>query len=411
MQKILCAAAIAVLMTAPILATETFAADAQTPAATAKTPGENAASMLEWTPDELSTNFRQVEKLFPVNTVKRGDHVRDLPQGAALGPITFTHDGKAFSTESFMDANRVSGLLILKDGKIVLERYGLGRTAHDRWTSFSVAKSITSLLVGAAIKDGYISGTDAMVTTYLPELKGSAYDGVSVGNILTMTSGVKWNEDYSDPNSDVSRFITYVPKDPTIDPQIAFMATLPREAAPGTKFVYKTGESNLIGALVQRAVHKSLADYLSEKIWQPAGMEQDAVWMIDSHGLEIGGCCISMTLRDYGRVGLLALDKGVIDGKPVLADGYFEKATTTRVKSDWANYGYGYQWWIDPDGSFQAIGIYGQMIFVSPKENLVIVLNSAWPKADMDDHYALRDAFVAAARKVADGNGQSGTGK
>ncbi len=279
-------------------------------------------SILFWTPAEQAAGYRRIEEVFPTRTVKRGVTVHPLPRAAGPEPkVAFTFEGKAFDTDSYMRAYNVAGLLIIKDGKIVLERYGLGRTADDRWTSFSVAKSVTSTLVGAAIQDGKIKSLNEPVTTYIPELKGSAYEGVTVRQMLMMSSGVKWNEDYTDPKSDVA-VSGFEPVKGKTNPIVAYMARLPREAAPGTKFNYNTGETDLVGVLVSKATGKSLAQYASEKIWQPYGMGQDAIWMLDPGGQERGGCCISMTLRDYGRVGLFIAGGGKAGGKQIVPPGW-----------------------------------------------------------------------------------------
>jgi hypothetical protein len=153
------------------------------------------SGLLFWTPAQQVVGYRTIEKIFPTRVIRAGARVYPLPMTHARFDVRYDFQKKKWTTETFMKANHLSGLLVIKDGTIVLERYGLGRTAKDRWTSFSVGKSVTSTLIGAAIKDGYIKSLDAEVVDYIPALKGSAYDGVTIRNLLTMTSGVKWNED------------------------------------------------------------------------------------------------------------------------------------------------------------------------------------------------------------------------
>ena len=357
-----------------------------------------ANGFLFWTPAQQRVGYRNIEKIFPVRVVRRGGKVSPLPDADKSFDVSYRFHGERLDTGGFMAANNVSGLLIVQGGKVLLERYGLGRTARDRWTSFSVAKSVTSTLVGAAIKDGFISSVDARIATYLPELKGTAYDGVRVRDLITMRSGVKWNENYSDPKSDVNLFgAEPLPKNGA-DPVEAYMARLPRAHPPGMVFNYNTGETDLAGILVARATHKHLADYLSERIWSKIGTEQDAVWMLDGAGNEHGGCCISMTLRDYARFGLFFMHGGRANGEDVLPRGWVEAASTKQTASDFAGLGYGYFWWIHTDCSYEAVGIFGQSILLVPKLDLVIVTNSAWPEADADRFYAARDAYVAAVR-------------
>jgi len=357
-----------------------------------------ASGFLFWSPTQQRIGYRSIEKIFPTRVVKRGTTVSPIPATDKPFDVNYRFKGKRLDTGAFMAANNTSGLLIVQNGRVVLERYGLGRTAQDRWTSFSVAKSVTSTLVGAAIKDGYISGVDALVTTYLPELKGTPYDVVRVRDLITMRSGVKWDENYSDPKSDVNRFgAEPLPKNGA-NPVEAYMGRLPRAHPPGTVFNYNTGETDLAGILVTRATHKHLADYLSERIWSRIGTEQDAVWILDRGGEELGGCCVSMTLRDYARFGLFFMQGGRVGSDEILPRGWVEAASKRQTKTDFGQLGYGYFWWIHPDGSYEAIGIFGQSILIVPKENLVIVTNSAWPEADADRFYIARDAYVSAVR-------------
>ncbi|RYE01885.1 MAG: class A beta-lactamase-related serine hydrolase, partial [Sphingomonadales bacterium] len=326
-------------------------------------------------------NFPHMEKIFPGNIAKAGKKVRALPAGK---PLVFP----AAELDAFIAEQNISGLIVLKDGKVVLERYARGYGPQGRWTSFSVAKSFTSTLVGAAIKDGFIKSVDEPVTKYIPELAGSGYDGVSIAQLLTMTSGVKWNEDYTDPKSDVARmFLEPVPAGE--DPTVWYMKKLPSEAKPGSKWVYKTGETNLIGVLVMRATKKPLATYLSEKIWSK-GMEQDAFWMVDPSGNEVSGCCLSVSLRDYARMGQLALE----GGKGVVPANWFAESTRAHADIGAPGYGYGYQWWVYPHGRFGAQGIFGQTIRVDPKSKVVIAVSAAAPKASDSAYGKARTAFL-----------------
>ena len=337
------------------------------------------AAVLFWSQEERLRNFPAMEKVFPGNTVRAGGKVKPLPDGEPL-PIATAE------VDAFMAAQNVAGLLVLQDGKVRLERYALGYSREGRWTSFSVAKSVTSTLVGAAIRDGYIKSLDEPVTKYIPDLAGGGYDGVTIRQILTMTSGVRWNEDYTDPNSDVARmFAEAVPAGQ--DPTVAYMRKLPRADPPGSKFVYKTGETNLIGVLVRRATKKKLSEYLSEKVWRRYGMERDAFWMTDQSGAEVSGCCLSVSLRDYARIGQMSLE----GGKGIVPAGWFADATKSHATQPGG--GYGYQWWTIPGGYYAAQGIFGQVILIDPATRLVMVTSAAWPKASDRALYMQRLAF------------------
>jgi CubicO group peptidase (beta-lactamase class C family) len=356
-------------------------------------------SILFWSPEQQSAGYRNIENIYKVVTVKRGAKVHPLLKSPKQLSPTWDYGDRQWTVESYMRENRASGVLVLKDGKIVLERYGLGRRPEDRWTSFSVAKSLTSTLVGAAIQDGKITGPDDLVTKYVPELAGSAYDGVTVKELLMMSSGVKWNEDYTDPKSDVAQ-AGFTGSEPGMDPLVSYMRHLPRDAAPGKKWHYDTGETDMVGILISNAVGEPLSQYLSEKIWKTYGMEQDAVWMVDASGKqERGGCCISMTLRDYARVGQFILDGGKAQGRQVVPSWWVTQATNKEI--DNGSSGYGYFWWIRENGSYEAVGIFGQSITTFRDDRLIIVINSAWPVATSKEYSAARTAFVNALRAAA----------
>lgn len=358
-------------------------------------------NVLFWTQDQRDNAFRQMEVLTTTRTIEAGDIIREIPAGKPLPAILAAADGTDISVDDYMADQRLAGLVVLQDGKLRLEEYRMDFSKDDRWTSFSVAKSLVSTLVGAAIKDGYIKSLDDPLTAYIPELEGSGYDGVTVQQLLTMTSGVKWNEDYEDKNSDVARFNTTKSKD-GVDPVILYMKTLVNEAEPGTRWQYNTGETNLIGVLVAKATGKSLSEYLSEKVWQPYGMAKDAVWILNDGGKEIGGCCISATTRDFALFGQFAMNGGMIGDSAVVPEGWYEKAGTKQADIGMPGAGYGYQWWTFDDGSFAAQGIFGQGIFIDPKRKLVIAGNGNWPRATPDDKKVGRDAFYRAVQAYLD---------
>jgi CubicO group peptidase (beta-lactamase class C family) len=351
-------------------------------------------NVLFWTQDQRDTAFRQMEKLAPTNAIQAGDDVHQFGQGA---PLKLNLD-----LDAYLLHQRVAGLIVIQDNKIRLEKYGLGYDGAGRWTSFSVAKSLTSTLVGAAVRDGYIKSLDDKVTVYIPDLRGSAYDDVTVRQLLMMTSGVKWNEDYTDPKSDVALFGIHK-AEPGVDVTVSYMRKLPREAPAGTKWVYKTGETNLIGVLVSSATKKTLSAYLTEKIWKPYGMAQDAVWITGSTGHEISGCCFSASLQDYARFGQFILDGAMVGGKRVVPDDWLASATVKQADIAIPGRGYGFQWWTNDDGSFAAQGIFGQGIFIDPKRRLVIATNGNWKTAtDEAGVGAERERFYQAVQAAVD---------
>ncbi len=355
-------------------------------------------NVLFWDEDTRTAAFRALDRfpaLAQANVIASGDNVYPLGEGAPLDLGSFDLDG-------FMAGQNAASVLVVLDGDIVLERYGLDFDADGKWTSFSVAKSFTSTLVGAALEDGYIDSLDDPVTKYIPDMRGSAYDDVSIRQLLTMSSGVRWNEDYHDPQSDVARFNEHVPAD-GVDATVSYMRQLPREAEPGTRWQYNTGETNLIGVLVREATGKALADYLSEKVWAPFGMEQDATWLLGRTGSEIAGCCIQATTRDFARFGLFVLADGMADGQRVVPEGWFDEAGEPVFDTGRLGRGYGYQWWTYPDGAFAASGLFGQGIFIDPARKLVIASNSNWVNSDGDGGEGrARNAFYEAVQAAVD---------
>ena len=355
--------------------------------------------------DLAVTTFRNTDRLFPTRTIKAGGHPFPLRRSSQpLGPVAFDYKGKHYSLDDYVAINRVTGLLVLKDGKIVDERYEKGNTADTRWMSMSVAKSITSTLVGAALQDGSIKSLDDKVTRYLPALAGSGYDQVTVRQILSMRSGIKWNEQYTDPTSD-ERHLIKLRSEQVPGSLLKFMASLPTAAPPGTRTNYSTGETQVLGQLVSAAVGKPLTQYLSEKIWAPYGMQTDAKWWLDGlNGNEVGGSGISATLEDYGRFGQFVLSGGKAGGQPVLPEGWLSFASAT-TGSDAAYGDFASMWWpgwtdaSKADKAFTAAGTFGQYLYINPTRNVVIVVWQAQTKPTggkvIDDMFAF-DAVAKA---------------
>lgn len=354
--------------------------------------------VLMWTVPQRDAAFRAMDRLpvlAEVHEITPSDKPLALPAGRPLAIP---------GIDAFMAGQRTAGLVIVQDGKVRFERYGLGFNANGRWTSFSVAKSFTSTLVGAALKDGAIRSLDDKVSQYIPDLRGSAYDDVTVGQLLTMSSGVRWNEDYEDPQSDVATFNDAEP-DKGVDATVSYMRKLPRAHPPGTVWHYNTGETNLIGVLVSSATKKTLAQYLEEKIWKPAGMEAKATWLLSKSGHEIAGCCIQATTRDFARMGLLVLTNGNARGQQIVPEDWFAAAAHKQKDIGTPGQGYGYQWWTYDDGAVAAQGIFGQGIFIDPKRHLVIASNANWTRATEGPEDKAREAFYRQIQALIDAGG------
>ena len=379
------------------------------------------AQLMNLPPAQQAPTYRHMDQLYPTRVIQRGAQVQALPQGKPMN----------LEVGSFMQRNHTAGLLVLHEGQCVMEHYAQGNTPETRWLSFSLAKSISSTLVGAALQDGYIQHLDEPVTHYVPALIGSAYDGVTLRQVLQMRSGVKWDENYTDPHSDCRHMLAL---------QVAqvrhgvldYMRGLPRLAPPGTVFNYSTGETYLVGEILRSAIAQPLSNYLSEKIWRTCGMESDAYWQLDApDGQEFAGSGLSATLRDFGRFGQFILNNGRVANTQVLPVDWLAQATSSEPSSmtapgkvkGYEPMGYGYQWWTFPvddaalpnldGGLFAALGIFGQQIYIHPQGRWVAVLHSTWPapmdKACLQDTLAfLGDIHQRLClSKVAEGSSQN----
>lgn len=357
-------------------------------------------------PDLAVSTYRNIHRLFPTGTVDAGGEPRLLPASELnLGAVSVEIDGETYDLDDALALDSVTGLIVLKDGEVVHEVYQRGNTPQTRWMSMSVVKSITSTLVGAALHDGHIRSLDDNVAEYVPELAGSAYDGVSVGDILLMASGVAWDETYTDPKSDRRDLLRaqLAQEDGAL---MEVMAGLDRAGEPGTIHNYSTGETQVLGEVVRGAVGMPVSQYLSEQIWTPYGMETDAEWWLDAPGgTVIGGSGLSATLRDYARFGQFFLEGGMADGEQVLPEGWTETAGQPQTLSTGEEIDYGYMWWpawtdaSREDGAFAAVGIQGQYVYINPAESVVIAMTSAQPEPlyrEPVEAMAFFDALIAA---------------
>ncbi len=360
------------------------------------------------TPQMAVNTFRNIDRLFPTRTVRRAPSPRPLPRAdIPLKSVRFSDRDRQYGLEDYLEMNRVAGLVVLKNGRIALERYRFGNTDRSRWMSMSIAKSITSTLIGAAVKQRHIASLSDAVVRYVPALAGSAYENVSVRDVLMMSSGVRWDETYTDPASDRRRLleaqISQVPGS-----AMAVMRSLQRAAAPGTVNNYNTGETQVAAEILRSAVGQPLAVYLSDRIWSPFGMEADANWWLDSpDGVEIGGSGFSATLRDYARFGLFILEGGAAGGEAMLPAGWTDEATSPKVLSGGTPLAYGYLWWTGTtaaarrDRAFSAEGIHGQFLYINPAAQIVIAVWGAQSRptggAVIDD-WAFFDAVAETLR-------------
>ena len=347
-------------------------------------------------PDKRIENFRHFADIFPSRPVHRSGTVFQFPRAPRELDFSYEYGGKTYRLEEFLPRLVTTGLLVVKDDQIVYERYLLGATPDSQLTSFSMAKSFVSALVGIAIDEGRIAGVDRPVTDYVPELKGSGYEGVPIKHVLQMSSGVHFDEDYASWTSDISSMFA---KSFVIGSPInAYARSLHSERRSGEAFNYISVDTQVLGMLLVNATGKPLAAYLEEKIWGPLGMESDTTWVTDrpgKEGMEYAFCCLNATLRDYAKFGRLYLRGGDWEGRRVVpAHWVLESIVPDKpyllhsgaYTPDWT-IGYQYQWWVPQgsEGEFMAIGVWGQYIYVNPHHNVIIVKTAVDPDFDARD--------------------------
>ena|SRR5690554_3326794 len=363
-----------------------------------ETMGQKLESLLFWTQEERDRRFPIMHEIYPSIPVSTGNQITYLEGAKTISPKW--KDGTTLTT--YMDDNHAKGVIVLQDNKIRLEEYADGIDHETLWTSFSVAKSVSSMLVGVALKEGDIKSLDDPLKKYILDLDGHDYGNVTVRQLLTMTSGIDWNEDYEDPNSDVAQMYQS-PCKGTEAHIMTYMKPLKTVHKAGTRWNYSTGETDMAGILVQKATGKSLAAYLSEKVWKPYGMEHCGYWLADEcSNLNIGGSGLSASLRDFTRLGMLMLNEGKVGDVSLLSEEYLEDATSLLFPINDNGDGYGYLWWRFEDGSYAAFGIFGQMLYVNPHKNLVISQMAAWPRAGSEELAIGRQAFIDAVQRVID---------
>jgi CubicO group peptidase (beta-lactamase class C family) len=328
--------------------------------------------------------------------------------------VRYTFEGKSYSIPEFAARTDTTGLLILKGNQIVFEGYYQGADRQDTFMSFSSGKSVVSTLVALAIRDGKIKSVEDPVIKYLPEVAGSAYATAKLRDLLQMSSGTGFIEEYTDAGSDIGQFVELF--NAGHGGVYDFVRSFKSIRPAGTKFTYASADTEVVGALLARATGMSLSQYMSEKLWKPLGAGAPARWIIDQPGAagrEMAAGGLQMQLRDYGRFGLLFANDGRVGDKQLLPAGWVEEAT--RPRAPYVDYGqlepdyplgYGYFWWLFPGQHhrFTAQGIHGQFVFVDPVEKLVIVKLSSWPDAwetpKEIETYAFFEAVSEATRKL-----------
>lgn len=335
--------------------------------------------------DKIEYAFIHMDEYLPTKLIEKAEipFVFARIDNISL-PVDFVHNGTTYNTLEYLDSSYAQGFLVIQNDTIQYENYWRGQQEDVQHIAWSMTKSYISALFGIAIGEGFIESIDQTVDEYLPNLKGSGYEGVKIKDVLQMSSGVKFDETYSDPNSDINRYwhgFVYG------ESQDEFAKSLVNERPSGTYNKYVSIDTHVLGMILVKATGKSLTHYLQEKLWTPLGCEFDAYWLADGKGMEMANGGLNACLRDYAKIGRLYLNKGNWNGKQIVPKTWCEASTwsieehlqpQSKNSAD-LGIGYGYQWWIvdGNEGEFMAIGVYNQHIYINPTTNTVIVKTSA----------------------------------
>lgn len=345
---------------------------------------------------EQIQNFNRMHEMFPVNVLPPAPQSLQFESGVAAPlPASFMYLGAEVQTSEFITRTDSGALLVLMDGKVTFEQYWQTGGRDQTWLSMSVAKSFISALIGIAVDQGLISDITQPVTDYVPELAGSAYDNVRIKDILQMSSGASWNEDYGDPESDINRFGRVFALGGSMN---EFAATLVPDLPPGTYNRYNSTDTQVLGMLLTKVTGRSVNDYMIEMLWHPMGAENVGYWLTDAEGMEMAFGGLNITARDYAKLGEMYRMGGAFNGQQIVPADWVQASITPDAphlmpgdnpQSDWP-IGYGQQWWIPEGdvGEFMAIGVYNQFIYVAPESKTVIVklsANSAYGTPDDPD--------------------------
>lgn len=350
-----------------------------------------------------------MDKAFPYKLIQRSTFPYRFEKNLRTLDVFYEFNGKRGKISDLLEQTGTTGILIIKDDVIVYEKYFQDNLKTDQNTSWSMAKTFISALIGMSIQDGYIDSSNDPITKYVPELAQSGYNNVPIKHILQMSSGVKFSEDPEDRHSDINNLF------PTLfiymKPVENIVLNFQSERASGEHFNYISLDAQVLELLLRRVTRKDISTYFEERLWQPIGAESDAFWLTDNHGTELTFCCFNATLRDYAKFGMLYLNGGYFNGQQILPEAWVKESVvpdsphlmvgvTGKEYDDW---GYQYQWWIPTgsDGDYTATGVWGQFIYINPSANMVIVRTSVGKGAeDVENDDEIIALFRAIAREI-----------
>lgn len=334
-------------------------------------------------PGNRVTNFRHLDRFMPYRRIAAAAPVA-LPRQPGHRPVAFRWAGGTGTIDSFVRDTKIMGLMVVKNGVVVEERYALGSTSADHFTSWSMAKSVLSTLVGIAMREGKIRSLDDKASDYVPSLAGTAYGNTRLRDLLRMSSGIAWDDNFRNSNSDITHLYEHAF---VFDGRISeFVARFGRARPEGTHFHYISSDPQILSEVLRSAVGEPVSDYLSQKLWQPLGMRAGAYWNTDFDGEELAFCCLNATLEDFAKFGVFVDRNGQWNGVQILPPDWLHDATSVSApylkagpRGTGKPSGYGYLWWLPEgtDGEMFANGIFGQTIWINRSRHIVIVIMSA----------------------------------
>ena len=357
--------------------------------------------------DSIDRNFINIDKIFSVSEpIPASDNPYTFPRRDFVLPETFFFDGEQRLLSEELEHYKTDGLIVLHNGNLLYENYWNNNSATSKHIAFSVTKSFVSALVGIALDEGLIDNIEDPITKYLPDFNGTGYEGVRIKDILQMSSGVDFNEDYADPKSDINRFGRATARGSSFRD---FAKSLERGREPGTYHHYVSIDTQVLGFLLAEVTGMPLKEYLYKKIWNKIGMEDDAFFIVDNNGVEMALGGLNATLRDYAKFGELYLNRGMWNSEQVVPASWVDASHTTdgphlkpgESELSSSPWGYGLQWWVPgfPDTDYTASGVYNQYIYIDPLTNVVIAKTSSNHRYTSEKEYS-KAAHVAMFRAI-----------
>ena len=355
----------------------------------------------------IAKNFISINKIFDTsNPISASEKPFVFEKEDFELPDSYEFEGEQLNLIEGLDHFHTDGLIILHDGKMLFEKYWNGNTKDSKHIAFSVSKSYLSALFGIAIEEGLIKSIDDNVSIYLDDFEGTGYEDVKIKNLLQMSSGIEFNEDYADPNSDINRFARATAKGSSFRD---FAKTLKNGKKQGTYNHYVSLDTQVLGMILESVTDMPLREYLYKRIWSKIGTESDAYYIADKTGTDMALGGLNATLRDFSKFGQLYLNEGSWDGEQIVPKSWVVKSHTPDAphlmpnagdlsSSEW---GYGYQWWIpgDPLTDYTAHGIFNQFIYVDPLSNVVIAKTSSNHRFRSEKEYS-KAAHIAMFRSI-----------